>query len=150
MKLTFNYRRLRWAWRRYREGIPFEFLVQDASPEVLKLFERFSDVYVSFDLLNDYRNFEELDYITQAKLSVWPDKKFEEHGFRYLISIDIGRFENGPQIRRSILHELWHIVQHESGHDLTSANVDPRGFQEYFDDPLEREAIEHEILSAWF
>ena len=150
MKLTLNYHLLRREWKRYREGVPFEFLIRDASPAVLKLFERFSDVYVTFDMLNDYLNFEKLDYVTQAKLSVWSEKKLEEYGFRYLISVDIGRFENGPSIRRSILHELWHIVQHERGHDITTANVDVTGAQEYFDDPLEREAIEHEVLSAWF
>ena len=149
-QLRFNYRLLRQAWDLYREGIPFEFLIRDASLKVLELFKRFSDVYVTFDVLNDYRNFKKLDYINQAKLSVWPDEKFEEHGFRYLISIDIGRFENGHSIRRSILHELWHIVQYEAGYDIRTANVNIANVQQYFDDPLEREAIEHEVLSAWF
>jgi len=145
-RLRFDWRRLRAEWKSKQSGLPLDFLLIDTSPELEYLRDEFVDVYVTFGEIEQRSE----RYIIRGTLGIIKPDAAERTGFHYLITLDVRDMNNAAWLRRSVLHELRHILQHRAGYDLTEANPNGDGdFTRYKGCELECDAIEHEQIKTW-
>jgi len=136
----------RWSELRERGEMSFEFLMDldRTDPEAYRLFTEFAGVHMRFmDLNPDPHS----GVIVWASLWVVRDGAETD----YVVGLDWGMQHDWRQMRRSVLHELRHVWQDRQGLDLTGTSANRvSDLQDYWDNPLEADAIEHEVVSRWF